>query len=86
MFCHATRALQGAVLKTIEIAKHFLARTKTAQGLRVVPEIARRMYQKGLKASELFLAYNPIRAEDFLPQLNYTAPSLSRLKLELQCK
>lgn len=86
MFCHATRALQGAVLKTIEIAKHFLARTKTAQGLRVVPEIARRMYQKGLKASELFLTHNPISFENLLPQLNYTAPSLSRLKLELQCK
>ena len=83
MFCHATRALQGAVLKTIEIAKHFLARTKTAQGLRVIPEIARRTYQKGLKASELFLARNPLRFEKLLPQLNYTAPSLSRLKIEL---
>lgn len=86
MFCHVTRSLQAVVLKTIEIAKTFMARTKTAEGLRVVPEIARRMYEKGLKASELFLAHNPIRFDRFLPQLNYTAPSISRLLLELECK
>lgn len=86
MFCHVTRSLQAAVLKTIEIAKHFIARTKTAQGLRVIPELARRMYEKGLKASELFLTHNPIRFESFLPQLNYTAPSISRLLLELEGK
>lgn len=86
MFCHVTRSIQAAVLKTIEVAKYFIARTKTAQGLRVVPEIAHRMYEKGLKASHLFLAHNPIRFERFLPQLNYTAPSISRLLLELEAK
>jgi hypothetical protein len=31
------------------------------------------------------LAHNPIRFESFLPQLNYTASSISRLLLELEC-
>lgn len=74
MFCHVTRALQAVVLKTIHVAKDFIGRTKTSLGLHVVAEIARRMYQKGLKASRAFLDNNAIRFDDFLPELNYTAP------------
>jgi hypothetical protein len=82
MFCHVTRSLRGVVLKTIEIAKSFITRTKTAQGLRVLAESTRRMYQLGLKASEEFMAHNPIRFEHFLPQLNYTAPAIAPFLLE----
>jgi hypothetical protein len=74
LFCHVSRALQAVVLKTIQVAKQFIARTHTAQGLHVVAEIARRMYSKGISASEDFLNQNPIRFDSFLPQLNYTAP------------
>lgn len=84
MFCHVTRSLQGAVLRTVELAKSFIARTKTAQGLRVMVESARRTYEKGLKASEHFMANNPIRNESFLPQLNYTAPSIAPLLLDFK--
>jgi Rhodopirellula transposase DDE domain len=79
LFCHVSRALQAVVLKTIDVAKDFIGRTKTATGLRVVAEIARRMYSKGLKASPDFLDNNPIRFNDFLPELNYTAPWFSML-------
>lgn len=79
LFCHVSRALQAVVLKTIHVAKDFIARTKTATGLRVVVEIARRMYQKGLKASREFLDNNPIHFHDFLPELNYTAKWISLL-------
>ena len=79
LFCHISRALQAVVLKTIHVAQDFIARTKTATGLRVVAEIARRMYPKGLKASRDFLDNNPIRFHDFLPDLNYTASWLSML-------
>ena len=54
MFCHVSRALQAVVLKTIEVAKDFIGHTKTTTGLRVVAEIARRTYQKGLKATRDF--------------------------------
>ena len=79
LFCHVSRALQAVVLKRIRVAKEFIGRTKTATGLRVVVEIARRMYQKGLKATRNFLDNNPIRFDDFLPELNYTAPWISLL-------
>ena len=61
LFCHVSRALQAVVLKTIRVAEDFISRTKTATGLRVVVEIARRMYQKGLKATRNFLDNNPVR-------------------------
>lgn len=77
MFCHVTRSLQSVVLKTIDIAKQYMARTKTTQGLRVWAEVARRSYVKGLKASRAFLTNKPILPEDFLPELNYTAPSVT---------
>ena len=79
MFCHVSRALQGVVLKTIDVARRFIGRTTTAIGLRVVAEIARRTYHKGLKASRRFLDNNPIQFDTFLPELNYTAPSVAML-------
>ena len=79
LFCHVSRALQAVVLKTIHVAKDFIARTKTATGLRVVAEIARRRYENGLKASRDFLDHNPIHFHHFLPELNYTASWLSLL-------
>jgi hypothetical protein len=74
MFCHVSRAWQAVILKTIEVARHFVARTTTASGLHVVAEVARRTYEKGLKASSDFLHDKPIQYNRFLPELNYTAP------------
>jgi hypothetical protein len=74
LFCHVSRALSAVVLQTIQIAKHFIGRTSTALGLRVIAEIARRMYPKGLKATPEFVAHPPIEFDTFLPELNYTAP------------
>lgn len=79
LFCHVSRAIQAVVLKTIQVARTFIARTHTAHGLRVVADIARRMYEKGVKASQYFLDNNPIHYDNFLPQLNYTAPAWSTL-------
>jgi hypothetical protein len=47
MFCHVSRSLQAVILKTLEVARAFIARTTTAFDLRVVAAIARRTYQKG---------------------------------------
>jgi hypothetical protein len=77
MFCHVSRSLQAVVLKSMQVARQFIARTTTTQGLRVIAEIARRTYVKGLKATRHFLAHNPIQYSAFLPQLNYTAPRLA---------
>lgn len=75
LFCHVTRSLRATVLKTIEIARDLIARTTTVPGLRVVAEIASHMYEKGRKATSEFLANMPLHFDDFLPQLNYTAPA-----------
>jgi len=78
LFCHVTRSLRATVLKTIEIARNLIARTTTVPGLRVVAEIASRMYEKGRKATAEFLENRSIHFDDFLPQLNYTAPAAYR--------
>ena len=74
LFCHVSRAWQAVILKTIEVARRYISRTTTALGLHVVAEIARRTYEKGLKASREFIDANPIVLNTFLPELNYTAP------------
>lgn len=79
MFCHVSRALQAVILKTIEIAREYISRTTTNLGMHVVAEIARRTYEKGIKASRDFLADNPIVFGRFLPELNYTAPWVAML-------
>jgi hypothetical protein len=76
LFCHVSRAISGVILRTIEVARDFMARTRTSLGLRTVAEIARRSYEKGRKATAEFLQHCPIQFDDFLPQLNYTAPWL----------
>jgi len=73
MFCHVTRAMRGVVLKTVGVAKDFITRTTTETGLRVIAEVARRVYQKGLHSSAAFIQNMPIRFHHFLPDLNYTA-------------
>jgi len=73
MFCHVTRALRAVVLKTIKVARDFIAETTTTAGLKVVAEIARRIYEKGRKATRKFMETIPIRFDNFLPALNYIA-------------
>jgi hypothetical protein len=73
MFCHVTRALQGVILRSIQVARDFISRTTTQTGLRVVVEIARNTYERGRKATREFLDNMPIRFNRFLPELNYTA-------------
>lgn len=73
MFCHVTRAMQGVILRTIQVARDFVSRATTASGLRVTVEIARRTYHRGRKATNEFLSQMPIRFGQLLPQLNYTA-------------
>jgi len=73
MFCHVTRALQGVVIKSLDVAKHFIGQTSTRTGLRVLTEKARRVYTKGRKGCKELVADLPIRFHNLLPALNYTA-------------
>jgi hypothetical protein len=57
------------------MARDLAARVHTATGLKLIPEIARRTYEKGQQVSRDFLANMPIHFHNFLPNLNYTALS-----------
>jgi hypothetical protein len=74
MFSHVTRALRGVTLRSVGVARRLIPRATTASGLRIVAEIARRVYEKGLHASEAFIQEMPIRFHHHLPELNYTLP------------
>jgi len=72
MFCHVTRALRGVVLKTMEMAKQFISRTRTRTGLRVIVETTEQVYEKARKATRRFLDSMPVVYDTFLPDLNYS--------------
>jgi hypothetical protein len=75
LFCHISRAWQSAVLRTIHIARELADRVHTSTGLHLLTEIARQSYEKGQRVSREFLDNLPIDFHNFLPELNYTAPS-----------
>jgi len=75
LFCHISRAWQSVVLRTIHVARDLAERVYTATGLHLVTEIAKHTYEKGRRASPDFIDNLPIKFDDFLPELNYTAPA-----------
>ncbi len=75
LFCHLARAIRGLLCRSVEILRDALARTTTPTGLRVVVEIARRIYRSGKKAPAQFLANESIVRDLYLPAFNYTAPA-----------
>ena len=51
VFCHISRSLQAVMIKSVELIRDAIQRTTTRPGLRVVTELARTVYQSGIKAS-----------------------------------
>ena len=76
LFCHLTRSLKGVLCHTVEVIRDAFARTVTSTGLTVTVEIARRIYQAGVKASASFRADEPILRDDILSKFNYVAPAV----------
>jgi hypothetical protein len=73
LFCHVSRAWQSVVLRSIQVARDLARRVTTSTSLRLITEIAKHAYQKGIKASRDFLDSLPIRFHTSRPDLNYTA-------------
>jgi hypothetical protein len=71
------RSLCGVVCRSVEGVCDAIVGTTTSTGLRVVVKTARRVYQKGVKASEQFLNNDPIIRDSHLPTFNYIAPALT---------
>lgn len=71
LFCHVSRSLQSLLLKSIELVRQAIDRTTTSTGLRVVTELARKLYPAGVKASPEYLKNETVIRDKHLPQFNY---------------
>ena len=54
MFPHITRACQGVIFHSVDIAKQFIERAKTTTGLRVTVSILEKVYATGRKYAKGF--------------------------------
>lgn len=71
VFCHISRSLKSVMLKTVELIRDAINRTTTNPGLRVLTEMARRIYPKGVKAAKEYLQNETVIRDKTLPALNY---------------
>ena len=73
MFPHITRACQGVIFHTLEIAQQFIERVKTCAVLRVTVSLLEKVYATGRKYVEGFKTNMKILFDDHLPKWNYRA-------------
>ena len=78
LFPHITRACQGVVFHTLDIAKQFMEKAKTTTGLKVTVDILTGIYETGKKCDADFIQNMRIVFDDFLPRWNYRALPQSR--------
>ena len=73
VFPHVTRACKGVPLETIETAKHYMEKTQTTKGLKVVLRIIDKVFETGRKYANDFKKNMTIQFDELLPKWNYTA-------------
>jgi len=73
VFPHITRACQGVIFHTVDIARQCIARAKTTTGLRVTVRILDKVYQTGRQYAADFKHNMPILFDDHLPKWNSRA-------------
>jgi Rhodopirellula transposase DDE domain len=73
VFPHITRACQGVILHTVDIAQRFIERTKTTTGLGVTVRILDKVYETGRQCTADFKQNMKIIFDDHLPKWNYRA-------------
>jgi Rhodopirellula transposase DDE domain len=73
LFPHVTRALQGVVLESVEVAKQFMEKTSTSTGLKVTVRCLEKVYATGRKCAEGFKDSIRIVFDAVLPKWNYVA-------------
>jgi hypothetical protein len=73
LFCHLTRAAQGVLFDSVQTVKRLFEKARTATGLGVVVEVARKVYETGRKYAEGFKQNMKILFDDLLPKWNYRA-------------
>jgi len=73
VFPHVTRACQGVIFHSLQIAQQFIARAKTSTGLRVTVGLLEKVYATGRKYADNFKETMTILFDDHLPKWNYRA-------------
>jgi hypothetical protein len=73
VFPHITRSLQGAILKSHQLAKDLIEKTTTKTGLKVFACILNKVYETGRKVAAEFKKSMRIVFDEFLRQWNYVA-------------
>lgn len=73
VFPHVTRACQGVVFHTLDVARQFIERTTTTTGLRVTVGLLEKVYATGRKYAADFKQNMAIVFDDHLPKWNYRA-------------
>jgi len=73
VFPHITRACQGVIFHTVDIARQCIERPKTTTGLHVTVRILDNVYQTGRKYAAEFKQNMKILFDDHLPKWNYRA-------------
>lgn len=73
LFPHVTHACKGVPLETVEVAKHYMEKTETSQGLSVTVRIIDKVFEVGRKYAADFIKNMTIRFDELLPKWNYTA-------------
>jgi len=73
VFPHVTRACQGVIFHTLDIAQQFIARANTITGLRVTVGLLEKVYATGRKYADNFKESMTILFDDHLPKWNYRA-------------
>jgi len=73
VFPHVTRACQGIIFHTVEIAKQFIERAKTTTGLQVTVGMLDKVYATGRKYAKGFKQTMKINFDQHLPKWNYRA-------------
>jgi Rhodopirellula transposase DDE domain len=73
VFPHITRACQGVIFHTVDIAQHFIEQAHTATGLQVTVRLLDTVYHTGRKCAADFKQKMKIVFDDYLPKWNYRA-------------
>jgi hypothetical protein len=71
VFPHITRACQGVIFHTVDIARQFIERAKTSTGVRVTVSVLEKVYVTGRKYAEGFKENMKIVFDEHLPKWNY---------------
>jgi hypothetical protein len=73
LFAHVTRACRGVIFETLEIVRHYIAKTETTTGLKVTVGVLEKVYETGRKCAAGFKESMKIAFDKVLPKWNYRA-------------